>query len=298
MKLAASRKRPSPRRPPPQANPTEKFTGKLTFVYPHVDQETRTLMVRFELPNPGHKLRPGTTATVKLKVWPKALGDIFQCLGRELGQGQRARIAGAVGFRAAARRRLHSLCGRFVCRAFRGPRAGRARKRGHRHRRLKLVYRETLPGEFEGVHGGVGPAHGRSGRVTTIPCCAAGGGDRIVTAGSFLLDAETRLNPAAGSIYFGGSSGAAEPGRRQSNVRPSTPKDADAKIKTALASCQAGPAPGRGPAVLSRPQDNRLGLMGTPVRIVVGEQPVFCVVRTVARRPLPTPRRPWPRWRS
>ena len=32
-------------------------------------------------------------------------------------------------------------------------------------------------------------------------------GDRVVTSGSFLVDAETRLNPAAGSIYFGNSSG-------------------------------------------------------------------------------------------
>ena len=32
-------------------------------------------------------------------------------------------------------------------------------------------------------------------------------GDRVVTSGSFLVDAETRLNPAAGSIYFGGSGG-------------------------------------------------------------------------------------------
>lgn len=30
-------------------------------------------------------------------------------------------------------------------------------------------------------------------------------GDRVVTAGAFLLDAETRLNPAAGVIYFGAS---------------------------------------------------------------------------------------------
>ena len=30
-------------------------------------------------------------------------------------------------------------------------------------------------------------------------------GDKLVTEGSFNIDAETRLSPAAGSIYFGGA---------------------------------------------------------------------------------------------
>ena len=53
-------------------------------------------------------------------------------------------------------------------------------------------------------------------------------GDRVVTSGSFLLDAETRLNPAAGSIYFGGSSGSGKAQAATVNsVRPSTPADDD-----------------------------------------------------------------------
>ena len=32
-------------------------------------------------------------------------------------------------------------------------------------------------------------------------------GDRVAAAGSFLVDAETRLNPAAASTYFGASGG-------------------------------------------------------------------------------------------
>jgi len=53
------------------AIPGKTFTGKVTFIYPHVDQDTRSVVVRFELDNPGHKLRPGTTATVKLEVPPE-----------------------------------------------------------------------------------------------------------------------------------------------------------------------------------------------------------------------------------
>ena len=47
-------------------------------------------------------------------------------------------------------------------------------------------------------------------------------GDRVVTNGSFLIDAETRLNPAAGSVYVGGSGGKGGPAPA---VRPSTPAE-------------------------------------------------------------------------
>src|SRR5437870_10794316 len=51
----------------------EEFSGKLTFIYPHLDENTRTLRVRFEMPNPGHKLRPGMYATVKIKALPQQI---------------------------------------------------------------------------------------------------------------------------------------------------------------------------------------------------------------------------------
>ena len=54
--------------------PISQIQGFLTFIYPHVDQQTRTVTVRFELNNPGHRLRPGTTATVKIKVPPREIG--------------------------------------------------------------------------------------------------------------------------------------------------------------------------------------------------------------------------------
>src|SRR5206468_6027887 len=52
------------------AAPTESFPGTLAFVHPHLDQDTRTVRVRFELANPGHRLRPGSTATVELLISP------------------------------------------------------------------------------------------------------------------------------------------------------------------------------------------------------------------------------------
>lgn len=67
----------------------------------------------------------------------------------------------------------------------------------------QVVYRQTEPGTFEGVEVRLGP------RCDAYYPVLDGlkSGDEIVTTGSFLIDAETRLNPAAGSIYIGGSSG-------------------------------------------------------------------------------------------
>src|SRR5439155_11363098 len=59
-----------------RAFPNEEFHGTLKFVYPHVDQATRTLTVRFEIDNPEHKLRPGGTATVRLFVPPQKISSL------------------------------------------------------------------------------------------------------------------------------------------------------------------------------------------------------------------------------
>jgi hypothetical protein len=97
--------------------------------------------------------------------------------------------------------------------------------------------------------------------------------DRIVTAGSFLIDAETRLNPEAGSIYFGGSGshGAA-------SVRPSTPESPDSidkGVENALAKLG---AQDRRLAEIQRfcpVTDNRLGSMGVPVKLTLNGEPIF-----------------------
>lgn len=48
------------------AYPTERFTGKVEFVYPTVNAETRTAQIRVVLPNPGNRLKPGLYAHAEL----------------------------------------------------------------------------------------------------------------------------------------------------------------------------------------------------------------------------------------
>lgn len=48
--------------------PDRKFSGRVTYVYPVVDEKTRTARVRMEFHNPGLFLKPGMFATVELRA--------------------------------------------------------------------------------------------------------------------------------------------------------------------------------------------------------------------------------------
>jgi Cu(I)/Ag(I) efflux system membrane fusion protein len=229
----------------------EEFQGFLTFIYPHVDQQTRTVTVRFELNNPGHRLRPGTTATVKIKVPPREIRALTQAVGSNpdivkldlLEQGQVLAVPETSVIDTGSQ---------------------------------TIVYRQTLPGVYEGVKVELGPRMSGPDDVPYFPVLRGlVPGEIVVTSGSFLVDAETRLNPAAGSIYFGGSSGS-KSSSGGSTVRPSTPEDTDAKITQALA--RLAPEDRK---TAEKQQfcpilpDNKLGSMGVPVKVILENQPVF-----------------------
>jgi membrane fusion protein, copper/silver efflux system len=48
--------------------PDRKFRGRVTYIYPTVDEKTRTARVRMEFHNPGFFLKPGMFATVELRA--------------------------------------------------------------------------------------------------------------------------------------------------------------------------------------------------------------------------------------
>ncbi|THJ20475.1 MAG: efflux RND transporter periplasmic adaptor subunit [Nitrospira sp. CG24E] len=48
------------------AYPGETFQGKVSYIYPTLNSEARTVRVRLELPNPGLRLKPGMFGTVTL----------------------------------------------------------------------------------------------------------------------------------------------------------------------------------------------------------------------------------------
>jgi Cu(I)/Ag(I) efflux system membrane fusion protein len=233
-----------------RAFPGEIFRGVLTFVYPHVDQQSRTVTVRFELPNPGHKLRPGMTANVTLLVQPSRVPILSEAV--EHDPDRAAQLATG---------QVWALPESSVI------------DTGSQ----KIVYRETLPGVYEGVQVVIGPKMIGPENVIYYPLVSGlEAGDRVVTAGSFLVDAETRLNPSAGSIYFGGSGGGTKSGGSVTTVRPSTPENEDAKLQSALK--KLSPEDRR----LAEQQkfcpileNSRLGSMGVPVKLMLEGKPVF-----------------------
>lgn len=51
---------------------TKSFNGKISYIYPEIDPETRTAKARIELPNPEQRLKPGMFTNVEIK---KDLGE-------------------------------------------------------------------------------------------------------------------------------------------------------------------------------------------------------------------------------
>lgn len=246
-----------------RAFPMEKFHGRLTFVYPHVDQDTRTVIVRFEVKNPDYKLRPGTSATVKLKIPPKKL-DLFE---RALTEDRKLLLAKGLLLAVPDSAVIDTGT-------------------------LQIVYRELTPGEYEGVKVELGPRMQGPKEVTYYPVLRGlDEGDVVVTSGSFLVDAETRLNPAAGSIYFGGS-GSSKSGASVSLVKPSTPEDQETKIKVALGKLsESDRLLAEAQAVCPVLKDSPLGSMGVPVKLMIQDQPVFLCCKGCEKGALVNPKK-------
>lgn len=57
-----------------EAYPAETFPGKVMFIDPFLDDKTRTVRARVNLPNPARKLRPGMYASVTVRVKLRADG--------------------------------------------------------------------------------------------------------------------------------------------------------------------------------------------------------------------------------
>jgi len=238
--------------------PDQKFEGKLAFIYPHVDQDTRTAMVRFELDNPDHKLRPGATAEVTLRVAPQ---DIPLLTDSASSPEQKKYLEDGKVLAVPDTSVIDTG-------------------------RQKVVYRQQSPGVFEGVEVTLGPRMVDSQGAEFYPVLKGlQPGERVVTSGSFLVDAETRLNPAAGSIYFGNSGSTQNTASGNIDIRPSTPQEATAssaapemsesEIQANLAKLSTGSLEEVQQQRSCPISGNRLGVMGPPLQITIENQSIW-----------------------
>jgi len=261
-----------------EAFPDRVFSGRIALIYPKLDAATRTNRVRFELENPRHELRPGMFAAVRLDT-PLEAVEPFTSLAHSKAPVVLA-ASGAAG--SPPHYRFLAVPERAVVDS------------GTK----KVVYVEREPGVFEGVEVELGPRvelqqEGRSADYYPV-VKGLEPGDRIAAAGAFLIDAETRLNPAAASTYFGASGGSESGGRGAAPAAPSSrpqpgqapaggpkpeaqpqPKEPSAEERKNIAEL---PAEDRELALAQRTcpiTGKPLGSMGVPYKITLRGRPVF-----------------------
>jgi membrane fusion protein, copper/silver efflux system len=260
------------------AYPVRTFTGKLALVYPQLETATRTNRIRLKLENPLYELRPGMFATVKIdtpleSIEPFKSAAVLRGSIVPVGLG-----AGATPPQAE-----------FLCVPERAVVDTGSKK---------VVYVEREPGLFEGVQVELGPRYDDYYPVTK----GLQLGDKVAAAGGFLIDAETRLNPAAAATYYGASGGPQSSDRSHTPaapaVRPSerAPVDPDKEavqplqVPTEPGVAVAAPDPAAVQNIDQLPEGDRrlartqricpvteaaLGSMGVPVKITLRGQPVF-----------------------
>jgi len=289
-----------------ESYPGQTFRGTVALVHPHLETATRTLRVRFELENPRHQLRPGMYATVLLKTplletepfktrlaesIPPPAGDdaalakwqrICPVTGAKLGsmgkpvrveaQGQPLLLCCAGCKDAVAHdpehymQRLHTVGPDGVLAVPQDAVIDTGAE--------KIVYVERKPGMFDGVLVTLGPK--AEGYYAVLDGLLPG--DVVASAGAFLIDAETRLNPAVAANYFGagGSPATSKPSGAPIEKQTEKPAGADpSKSVPALTDKQQAnidklPPADRRLAIKQRTcpiTGEPLGSMGVPIKI-------------------------------
>lgn len=292
-----------------EAFPGQVFVGEVSLVYPELNRETRTSRVRVSIANPDLQLRPGMYATVTVRIplsesepprarlastaRPVKLSDeeliamqqICPVTGAKLGSmgkpvqvklGEQTVFLCCEGcekpIKADPAKYLERLAPPPQDTVLTIPEQAVV-DTGTR----KVVYVEREPGLYESVEVTLGP---RVGNVYPV-LSGLTVGQQVVAAGSFLLDAETRLNPAASAAYFGasgqaGSSDSSPTGTsttsRSATTREKKPSQADLENIAKL------PPEDRELAIrqaVCPVTGEPLGSMGVPLKFIVKGVPVF-----------------------
>jgi Cu(I)/Ag(I) efflux system membrane fusion protein len=232
------------------AFPGQTFAGTVAFIDPVLDPATRTVNVRYDLPNPDLRLRPGMFVNVVLKT-PVAETPAFRTRLASLRSapdlsGKTVLTVAEQGKCLVTDAKLGSMgdplpievegkklwicCSGCEEKLKADPKVYLAKLAPLAPPRdgvlsvpessvidtgtRKVVYVEREPGVFEGREVVLGTISG-----SRYPVLAGlSPGEKVAAAGAFLIDAETRLNPAAGAAYFGGGGARTAPDDR--SVRP------------------------------------------------------------------------------
>jgi Cu(I)/Ag(I) efflux system membrane fusion protein len=216
------------------ALPGRTFAGKVEFVQPHLDPVTRTVEVRYSLDNPGHQLRPGMFATVTLKTpvsempmfkarmaSARASGTAVRRLSLSVEAQKTCPVTGAkLGSMGdpilveVEGEKVWNCCGACPPKLKAEPARYLARQTSPPPDEVlsvpesavidtgthKVVYIESAPGVFDARQVVLGPRIGD--RFPVLEGLAPG--ENVATDGTFLIDAESRLNPGIPQSGSGG----------------------------------------------------------------------------------------------
>jgi RND family efflux transporter MFP subunit len=176
-----------------QSLPGEKFSGRVVFVDPNVDPQTRSVGVRVVLENPGGRLRPGDYATARVELPLGGSGQVYdpELAGKWISPRHPQIVRDAAG--------ECPLCGKDLVPASEygfanQPITGREvvtvpRSAVMTTGQESVLYVETEPGRFELRPITVGPRAGD--RVAILSGLKAG--ESVATEGNFLLDSQMQL---------------------------------------------------------------------------------------------------------
>jgi YHS domain-containing protein len=256
-----------------EAYPGRTFPGKVRQVGQSFAPDTRTSRVRLEIEDPSQELRPGMFLTARVRA------PVTQASWSGQGRDEEMRDRAVVDLTAHALLTptgMHALGGLgSLTRAAVGQAAWRQGlvpavpesaviDTGEK----KVVYVETMPDMFDGVEVTLGRRCGDFYPVLR----GLEVGQRVVTAGAFLLDAESRLNPSLAAGYFGAGRKIEARGSRieDRKSQPGSTLDPRSSIlepqddKTLIARQKVCPVTGE-----------PLGSMGPPFKVVVNGRTVF-----------------------
>jgi hypothetical protein len=247
------------------AFPGQTFPGRVGSRAPRSTPGTRTLRSRLVVEDPRHELLSGMFVTARCRVPVAELGwftrawredwrdrTALSLAAQALGTPAGPTACGGVDLllRAAAEHALH--CQGRVLAVPEGAVVDTGAK--------KVVFVEAMPTVFDALEVVVGRRCGGFYPVLR----GLEPGQQVVTAGAFLLDAETRLNPGLAASYFGAGRGTAGPGGSSSATTVPASGEPTAEDRALLARQEVCPVTGE-----------RLDSMGGPVRVVVEGQTVF-----------------------